>query len=364
MAPSKDNFWSSFRDLHLDGGSQDSGRNGKDAEMHAIIALLTTGPVGLGDTCVGDECMVNATLVRRLARADGILLKPDRPLAPMDAQFGGLLPPGTARAMPGLCTVTQEGGPHPEVAQCGARLWQTHATIYPEDTARAPELVTEPIRRLVSHPGVDATLRRTVPEALAAAGPRGYLMQQLVVSVDQHDSFALVAQDLYPAPPAQSLVFWRPHTDGGPPCVAGADALQSGCVSASAANGTLFDVTTGGSGCSQPPYPGGFLPAGPNCLHAVGLWIAFPAAPDATFVLLGDLSSYVSLSGYRFRLPAGGVPAGQEPGESLIVVGMPGERLNVTYLRRQGVASAWKVHVDEVRVGAGGRTAVVLGNAL
>ena len=80
-------------------------------------------------------------------------------------------------------------------------------------------------------------------------------------------------------------------------------------------------------------------------------------------MLLGDLSSYVSLSGYRFRLPAGGVPAGQEPGESLIVVGMPGERLNVTYLRRQGVASAWKVHVDEVRVGAGGRTAVVLGNA-
>ena len=52
---------------------QDSGRNGKDAQLHALAALLSTGPVGLGDTCVGEECMVNATLVHRLARADGIL---------------------------------------------------------------------------------------------------------------------------------------------------------------------------------------------------------------------------------------------------------------------------------------------------
>jgi len=64
IAPSKDNFWSSWRDLKVDGGNQDSGRNGKDSEMHAAIALLLTGPVGLGDTCVRDECMVNATLVR------------------------------------------------------------------------------------------------------------------------------------------------------------------------------------------------------------------------------------------------------------------------------------------------------------
>jgi hypothetical protein len=81
IAPSKDNFWSSFRDLFQDGGSQDSHRNGKDAQLHAIAAILSTGPVGLGDTCVGTQCMVNSTLVRRLARADGVLLRPDRPMA-------------------------------------------------------------------------------------------------------------------------------------------------------------------------------------------------------------------------------------------------------------------------------------------
>ena len=53
IAPSKDNFWSSFRDLKQYQGSQDSGRNGKDAQLHALAALLSTGPVGLGDTCIG-----------------------------------------------------------------------------------------------------------------------------------------------------------------------------------------------------------------------------------------------------------------------------------------------------------------------
>ena len=173
------------------GYGADSGRNGKDAEMHAINALLLTGPVGLGDTCIGKDCMTNGTLVRRLARADGILLRPDRPMAPMDAMFGSLLdgidgvggvagggkftsmgeletgkrkmtpelhasassrasPPSGAsspvppppavsprvRAMPGLCTLAQETQPDAESAHCGARLWQTHATVYPEDRSK------------------------------------------------------------------------------------------------------------------------------------------------------------------------------------------------------------------------------------
>ena len=44
--------------------------------MHALISILT-GVVGLGDW-VG---MTNRTLVQRIARKDGVLLKPDRCLA-------------------------------------------------------------------------------------------------------------------------------------------------------------------------------------------------------------------------------------------------------------------------------------------
>lgn len=236
IAPSKDNFWSSNRDLSSYGYGKDSGRNGMDAELHAINALLLTGPVGLGDTCIGTDCMTNKTLVTRLARADGTLLRPDKPLAPLDVQFASLL--GNAngtRAMPGLCTPAQEAqGP---TAKCGARLWQTHSTVAVEDASRAPELATAPTRRLVSHSGVDATAQATVPAALADNTGK-YLLQYLVVSVDQPDHFMVQMSDLYPLPissggsiPAK-VAFIRPATiEGETKCTAGKDAMASGCVS-------------------------------------------------------------------------------------------------------------------------------------
>ena len=62
--------------------------------------------------------MTNGTLLRRLARADGILLKPDRPLAPLDLMFGSVLG-GVSHALPQYMQ--------------GARAWMTHATVAPED---------------------------------------------------------------------------------------------------------------------------------------------------------------------------------------------------------------------------------------
>ena len=151
--------------------------------------------------------MVNATLVRRLARADGILLRPDRPMAPVDAMFGSLVG-GSVRAMPGLCTHAQETGPNAANASCGARLWQTHATVYPEDATKAPELAVAPTRRLVSHAGVDATDQSSVPEALAASDGR-HLLSHLVVSVDQPDSFKLQVRLQYmPTIDDLSLILW------------------------------------------------------------------------------------------------------------------------------------------------------------
>jgi hypothetical protein len=291
---------------------------------------------GYNDVCfAGNDCMVNASLVRRLARADGILLRPDRPLAPLDVMFGGLLGEATVRAMPGLCTPAQERSPNAEKEACGARLWQTHATVFPEVSAKArekhrpslrshimvslmnpdhlprqardrcedrnlnplrffraqaPELATAPTRRLVSHGGVDATDQNTVPAALEASAGRS-LVQHLVVSVDQPSSFSVrktpfwshfilkltilprqardkhrkalktsgvfvqvQARDLYPPPlpaaapaaattaaennatsaaaaaGATAAVFFRSAADGGKQCVAGADAVASGCV--------------------------------------------------------------------------------------------------------------------------------------
>jgi hypothetical protein len=52
------------------------------------------------------------------------------------------------------------------------------------------------------------------------------------------------------------------------------------------------------------------------------------------------------------------------PGAALVVVGMPGETVNVTYLRKkkseEGGTGRWIVHVQEVVVGDDGRTTATL----
>ena len=283
----------------------------------------------------------------------------------------------------------------------------------------------------MSHAGVDATAQQTVPAALAdaaigAAG--GGLLQYIVVSVDQDAPFTLLDTDLYPQPDRSSgdgdgdgdsdgdgvgvgdsdddsdpRMFWRSAADGGKPCVSGSDAVASGCVTPSATpsatGASLFDVTTAGHRCSQAPSAS----TGPNCLHAVGVWQVWPVGTNASLVVLGDLSAYVSLSGYRFRLPSAdavGARAGARkgpraaarvagdtaadaatgaagdtsadrrdkaaivPGATLVVVGMPGEKVNVTYLRKKksevGGTGRWIVHVQEVVVGEDGRTTATL----
>lgn len=380
IAPSKDNFWTENAQLSQYGYGKDSGRNGMDVELHAISALLLTGPVGLGDTCVGKTCYTNATVIKRLARADGILLKPDVPMKPMDVMWGSLLKDtltNSLRKMPYYCSAAQET--QGADASCGARLWQTHASVAPENKANAPELATAPTRKLVSHASVDAADQATVPDAMASLGsgsgsgvsnpnpnqnPSGnYLLQHLVVSVDQADNFAVKLSDLYPLPvgsrdPAASkLIFYRSATLGSSDtenkkCVTGADAVTSGCVSMVASapgqapfNTTLFDVSTKSYACSQ---------GDGNCFHTVGLWQVWVADADGQdVVILGDLSVYVSLSGYRFRMN------GQGSGAGLVLVGQPMETVTITYLRKTA-GKTYVVHNQDVTVGSTGRTEFTL----
>jgi hypothetical protein len=147
------------------------------------------------------------------------------------------------------------------------------------------------------------------------------------------------------------------------------------CVSST----PLFDVSTAGASCTQLPYAGSTaMPAGQTCLHEVGVWQVWTVDAAAEFVLLGDLTAYVSLSGYRLRLPEHSSPAGSANGsgggageESFVVVGMPGEKVELTYLRRDSAAAGvaggvaggggtWTVHVQSVVVGATGRALVTL----
>jgi hypothetical protein len=82
IQPFKDVFWSGA-------GQQPGSRYGPGAyepnpDMHLIISVLTTGPVGPGDAI--DH--LNASLTMTCCRAgDGLILKPDRPATTPDAAF-------------------------------------------------------------------------------------------------------------------------------------------------------------------------------------------------------------------------------------------------------------------------------------
>ena len=124
--------------------------------------------------------------------------------------------------------------------------------------------------------------------------------------------------------------------------------------------GVLFDAKTAGAPCTQPPTPAiNAKEQGPMCFHTFGLWQVWSAPANASHVLLGELSKYVPLSGYRFRLPAASAGAGAD----YVVVGMPGEVVEVTYLVRKegGRGAGWTVATASTTVGSDGRAELRLG---
>jgi hypothetical protein len=74
-----------FKDVFLS-RAEGSGRDGDPhAEMEALLAALSTGPVGVGDRLGRSD----RALLLRTCRADGVLVKPDVPLAALERSFRG-----------------------------------------------------------------------------------------------------------------------------------------------------------------------------------------------------------------------------------------------------------------------------------
>jgi hypothetical protein len=84
-----------YKDVFLSGGEH--------AEIEALLSVLSTGPVGIGDA-LG---RADASVVSRTCRADGILVKPDVPIAAVDRAF---LQHGVARPEPIVAEATTTHG--------------------------------------------------------------------------------------------------------------------------------------------------------------------------------------------------------------------------------------------------------------
>lgn len=90
-APSKDTLWTTSNNwTAIPGCPWTPDHESPAAELHLILALLSTGPVGISDA-IG---MANTTLLKRAIRQDGMLLKPSKPITAIDSSFVSSLPSG------------------------------------------------------------------------------------------------------------------------------------------------------------------------------------------------------------------------------------------------------------------------------
>ena len=108
QAPSKDTLWTSDNGgFEVPGCDWTADHERPAAPLHVLLALLSTGPVGISDALH----QTNATLALRMIRADGVLLKPARPITSVDA------------------TLAADGAPP-------GQLMQTHSPSDPASVAR------------------------------------------------------------------------------------------------------------------------------------------------------------------------------------------------------------------------------------
>eukprot|EP00929_Paragymnodinium_shiwhaense_P062134 TRINITY_DN31017_c0_g1_i1.p1 TRINITY_DN31017_c0_g1~~TRINITY_DN31017_c0_g1_i1.p1 ORF type:complete len:815 (-),score=114.77 TRINITY_DN31017_c0_g1_i1:44-2446(-) len=108
-APSKDTLWTTTNgDFVVEGCPRESDHEKPAVELQVVVALMTTGPVGISDG-LG---FTNATLVRRIVRHDGTLLKPSKPLTSVDS----LLVLDAKVSPPGFVFATYSGASRASVA--------------------------------------------------------------------------------------------------------------------------------------------------------------------------------------------------------------------------------------------------------
>ena len=222
-----------------------------------ILALFSTGPVGIGDG-LGHT---NATRAKATCTADGTLLQPDKPLTPLD---WSIFPDGEQRIAFADCAVQ---GPHNQWP-CRPQLLQTHTAV---------------------------------------SGLQWHHIVAVAV-----DAYALSLADLWPAPPPQQLgwhyaVVRRSVLEHG--CVEGAPAFgPGGCATSTVCPG-------GDSDTNSTCFPVidtkvGFWDVA-NLHIAWAQYLLAPCSPEG-WCLLGEMGKYNPASKQRLQTVAfgpGGVTA-------------------------------------------------------
>lgn len=196
VPPSKDIFWSSATQPGVPSNCGPSGHGQPNFEMDAVLAVLSTGPVGLGD----GPGLTNASLANSTCRADSVVLKPDKPLTALDATF---LPRSGPRGFVGFLPMTAEGNCSLH-RPCAPAAQQTHVTL----PVASEALATRSGEHQVTHgQAPDAARHRQTESSMASPVPRDATWYALM-SINL-GAFVPTARELYPVPATASAWVYR-----------------------------------------------------------------------------------------------------------------------------------------------------------
>jgi hypothetical protein len=163
VTPSKDIFWTRAEEKGAPVNCGPAAHGQPNFEMDAVLAVLSTGPVGLGD----GVSLTNISLANRTSRADGVVLKPDKPLTALDPTF---MPHAGPRPNVGFLPMTAEG----ECSfsrPCSPAAHQTHATVNITTAANGEDGAATWHQLLSINLGAfNATLRDLYPQPACSAG--------------------------------------------------------------------------------------------------------------------------------------------------------------------------------------------------
>lgn len=256
VAPSKDIF---LTHSQQPGGAPSCGSTDFHAqpnvELDAILAVLSTGPVGIGD----GAGYTNITLLNSTCAADGLILKPDKPITALDSVFVPASP-GQPHGYVGFLPLTPEGDCSLQ-RPCSPVAGQSHSQL------------------LVAN--LDAGV---------SSGSNQTATWHWFASVHVGAPFALTAVDVYPQLQPGALLWYREWRWS--PCRSG--------VAVTAQPSCLRQLTVPVN-ATEPLFD---LSSGPSRVDAEGaiayqLYHVFPVLAG-DWILLGELSKIVPVSSRRF----------------------------------------------------------------
>ena len=302
--PSKDTLWTSENGrFPVPGCPWSPDHNNVAAPLHVVLALMSTGPVGISDMIGG----TNVTLIKRTITTDGTLLKPAKPLSSIDSAL--------AAGKGASADLAQSPSPDDDRDSIlAAAAAAPNGQVYSTYTAAA---------------GTPASPVPGTPGAPGWISPAA--SSWIFVSFLMKAEFSIGVGDFFPAPkPGAKLV----HREFGTGAVCANGTAASTCVSSEPIVMPKSDASniTGGTD---------FAPA------VTTVWPADSCASG--FIFLGDLTKYVAASSLRF-----GKVTCTSTGLSTTVHGVEGERVPVTVIAKETVI------VKEVIIPASGSILLAL----